>query len=177
MKRRRPWTTMSSVATTAAAVVLSSGILAVVLAEPSPRIPSPIHSSSSNNLNLRRLETELPIEEDVTPSPSPYDATSTSLEPTKDDSTQAPSGALVKEAYPVKYEIVLQVTDSVDLNDLLRDTANVLEEYIFTNLQALEEDNPALSIRGVSLAVTAVVRRRLRSLQITRTVNLDVQGG
>jgi hypothetical protein len=172
MKRRRPWTAMSVVAT-AAAVVLSSGIQTAALAEPPPRIPS--HRFFSNNLNLRRLETEIPIEEDVTPYPSPY--YTTSLQPTNDDSTQAPSGALVKNAYPVQFDFVLQVTANVALNDLLRDIANVLEEYIFTNMQALEQDNPALSLKGVSLFVTAAARRRLRSLQFTQTVNLDVQGG
>jgi hypothetical protein len=181
MKRRRPWTTLSSVVATAAAVVLSSGNLAVAvalaLAESSPRIPS--------HLNLRSLQTiiELPMEQDVTSSPTLYveptvePTAEPSAEPTKDDSTQAPSAALVKEAHPVKFRIALLVTDSVDLPNLLQDIANVMEKYIFRNLQALEEENPALSIKGVSLSVTAVARRHLRSLQITRTVNLDVQGG
>ena len=75
--------------------------------------------------------------------------------------------------------MILNISSTVGLKDLIRDVEELLEEHLLKGLSNFEESNDDLSIRGVNIAITLLGRRRvmLRQLQQgTRVVSLEVQG-
>ena len=102
-----------------------------------------------------------------------------------DDSTDAPTSknmvAVTKESFPVNVDMVLNMTSTIDLNDMIQDVQQVMEKYLLYGLLDLEDsfEDLHIDIQGVILAVTLLVRRSfLRQLQqqTTRDITVEVDG-
>lgn len=89
-----------------------------------------------------------------------------------------PTPEITKDFAPFVFDMKLNVTNSVDFNDLLTQLNNVIEFYIFDRLFAYGLDMESVTIRAVTLQVTLLVRRRqLRMLQRnTQEVTIEVDG-
>jgi hypothetical protein len=178
MKRRRPWASPSTIV--AATVLLTAQLWT--------HKASGVPIFFENYVMLK--EGDLPIELDVeTPSAYPTVSPVPTMAPQPSTASDGVSPSLVKQSLDLSYDVVLNVTRSVDMADLLGSVKTVMEEYLFRSLRLLEEDND-FRIRKVTLAVSLVVRRTLLrqrylqtrqsqdiTIEVDGSVQYDLQGG
>lgn len=163
MKRRRPWKYNTVVA---ASVFMglwrnSNGI--------------PVAFGEDITVSDTFSSKQLPAESNVTPFPSPVPK----VVPIRETPSTAQLATFEERSSPVNVDMILNISSTVGLKDLIRDVEELLEEHLLEGLSNFEESNDDLSIRGVNIAITLLGRRRvmLRQLQQgTRVVSLEVQG-
>jgi hypothetical protein len=181
MKRRRPWASSSTVVT----VLLSTTLWTTPTSEGIPVFPYPQNPDALEFMpfpfwdelyETDNRENENPDETNVTPVPTEIQTSSPTIMSQNNDNlaTKAPSvrvedsTLLLKESFPVSFDLVLSVKPNVDLNDLLKEVKTFLEEYLLQSLQDFtqnNQNNDDITIRFVKLVVTLLARRQMMMLR------------
>eukprot|EP00980_Cylindrotheca_fusiformis_P016702 scaffold5024_cov136-Cylindrotheca_fusiformis.AAC.31 len=88
-----------------------------------------------------------------------------------------PTPEITKDSAPFVFDMRLNVTNSVNFNNLLSQLNNVIEFYLFDQLYPLGMEMQDVVIRNVTVEVTLLMRRQLRQLQSnTQLITVEVDG-
>ena len=166
-KRQRPWTSTSSVVTVAiyiSSAFLASADLQNVQRQEEEMILGKVESGLGLSSNSRLLG-------EITPSSSPLSF----FPPT--NFAQNSDNCLFKQSFPVNFNVALNLTQSVDLNEVLRETRTVLEIYLLQGLEKFQSNT--VIVKGARLAATLLGPRLRRSMQsaTSRAIAIQLDGG
>jgi hypothetical protein len=134
-------------------------------------LPTTAASADASPIVRSLASTLLPSQVDVTPSPTGTEFPTRPIPPV----LEPPLVSILKESFPVSFNVVLDVNDLVDLDELARDLDGVMEEYLLEELSKLENLSVDLNIRDVSLQVTLLASARARRRQMLRFLQTTTQ--